>query len=187
MIGRVRTIAFDKTGTLTQGAPRVTDVVPIVEQGLRFLGLAASVESASSHPLGRAIMDRANVDAVEIPPSTGARAIPGKAVEATVNGRSVVVGSPCYATERASLAVSIRERIAALEDSGKTVVVVIEETRVLGLIALRDEPRGCALRPRYSLGIRRSRRHADRRQSENRHCDWADAGPRGPGRTVACR
>lgn len=63
-IGRIRTVAFDKTGTLTEGRPRVTDLLALSGPERTMLGLAAAVENGSSHPLGRAILDRAEAEGI---------------------------------------------------------------------------------------------------------------------------
>lgn len=138
-IGSVRTVAFDKTGTLTENRPRVTDIIPLGVDEAEVLRLAAAVETGSSHPLARAILERARD--LDVPPSVNARAIAGKAVTATIEGRQHVVGSPLYAAEHVTLPPKARERIEALEREGKTVVVLLQEVTPLGLLAIRDEPR----------------------------------------------
>ena len=102
-IGRVRIVAFDKTGTLTEGSPRVTDVLALSGPERMVLGLAAAVESGSSHPLGRAILRRAEADGIPLRPAKDARAIPGQAMEATLTGKRVSVGSPGHAAGLAKL------------------------------------------------------------------------------------
>ncbi|MBI0539816.1 HAD family hydrolase, partial [Roseomonas sp. KE2513] len=69
-IGRIRTVAFDKTGTLTEGRPRVTDLLALNGSERTMLGLAAAVENGSSHPLGRAILERAEADGIPLRPAT---------------------------------------------------------------------------------------------------------------------
>lgn len=144
-IGRVSTIAFDKTGTLTEGRPRVTDVVAFRPGGKRseVLALAASVESSSNHPLAKAIVSHAESSNILIPAASDAFATAGKAVHATVADRALAIGSPIYAAQAATLSPEQHAQIEALQDSGKTVSVLVDEhTReALGLVALRDEPR----------------------------------------------
>ena len=143
-IGRVRTVAFDKTGTLTEGKPRITEVVPFGQsKQQQVLALAAAVESGSNHPLAKAIVAHAKSLDVEVPQATEAFAIPGKAVRATVNGSKLAVGSPVHAGQMATLTLAHQQEIAKLEDGGKTVVVLFDEAskNVMGLLALRDEPR----------------------------------------------
>ena len=145
-IGRVRAIAFDKTGTLTQGRPQVTDLVSLTENERSLLGMAAAVENGSSHPIARAILDRAAGDGIPLRPARGQKALPGRAAQAVIVGKLVEVGSPRHALERCGLEILPADRIAALEDEGKTVVVVLADAQPVGLIALRDEPRPDALR-----------------------------------------
>ena len=156
-IGRVRTIAFDKTGTLTRGEPQVTDILALSGTGRSVLGLAASVEKGSSHPLARAILARAETDAVPLRPASGVRAVPGHAVVADVAGAAITVCSPRHAVqEHGPLPPEVAARVSALEAEGKTVVLVLSRGQAVGVIALRDEPRAdaaSALRELERMGI----------------------------------
>lgn len=141
-LGKVRTVAFDKTGTLTVGRPKVTDVVPIAGSEDEVLANAAAAESGSSHPLGVAIIAVAEAKQLALPQVFGgATAILGKAVTARLRDGFVSVGSPRYAAELRILPEEVSTGIQALEADGKTVVVVIHAKRILGMIALQDEPR----------------------------------------------
>ncbi|MBS5904677.1 MAG: cadmium-translocating P-type ATPase [Acetobacteraceae bacterium] len=148
-IGRIRAVAFDKTGTLTEGRPRVTDLLALSGPERTMLGLAAAVENGSSHPLGRAILERADADGIPLRPAKDSRAIPGKAVEAVVTGKRVAVGSPSHAAGQAPLPADAARTVAEWESQGKTVVVVSVDGAHTGLIAVRDEPR-----PDAAAGIR---------------------------------
>jgi len=157
VIGRIRAVAFDKTGTLTEGRPRVTDLLALSGAERTMLGFAAAVENGSSHPLGRAIVERAEADGIPLRPTKDARAIPGKAVEAVIAGKRVSVGSPAYAGSLAPPSVAAKQAIATWEDQGKTVVVVSLDATPIGLIAVRDEPRPDAvagIRALAALGVR---------------------------------
>jgi Cd2+/Zn2+-exporting ATPase len=141
-LARVRTVAFDKTGTLTRGEPRVTDIVPLADTDeATILTLAAAVEATSAHPLAEAIRARAEGDGLAYAPAADGQALPGRAATGTVGGRTLAVGSPRYATERGADTPSSAAAVAALEGAGKTVVVLLDGARALGLLALRDEPR----------------------------------------------
>ena len=141
-LGKVTTVAFDKTGTLTVGRPRVTDVIAVEGSEDDALAKAAAVERGSSHPLGLAIIAAAEARGLSIPRTIdGAAAIPGKAVTARLEEGFVSVGSPRYAAEKASLSDEAQARIQALEAEGKSVVVVLASKRLIGVVALRDEPR----------------------------------------------
>ncbi|GAA4257016.1 heavy metal translocating P-type ATPase [Azospirillum formosense] len=145
-IGKVRTIAFDKTGTLTLGQPRVTDIVPLDGTERTLLGLAATVENGSAHPLARAILERAAADGVPLRPARDRKAVPGRAVQAVVGGRLIEVGSPRHAVERSGAGALPADTVAGFEEEGKTVAVVLADGRPIGLLALRDEPRPDAAR-----------------------------------------
>lgn len=149
-------VAFDKTGTLTVGRPVVTDVVPLYADATELLAVAAGVETGSSHPLAEAILRRAEADKVTSLPSSDAKAIIGKGVIAKVAGEPAWVASPAYANEQGALGGDGIRRATALEEVGKTVVVVFRARRALGLIAMRDEPRTDAiegLRQLAAMGI----------------------------------
>ena len=142
--GTVRTVAWDKTGTLTEGRPRVTDILVLDGSERTLLGLAASVESGSSHPLGRAILDRAALDGIPLRPAKDPLAVPGRAVEATVTGKRVGVGSPGWASRVMPLPANAGRMLATWESEGKTVVAVTVDGAIAGLVAVRDEPRADA-------------------------------------------
>lgn len=154
---KVTHVAFDKTGTLTRGAPAVTDLLPApgVDEA-ELLAVAAGVEAGSSHPLAQAILRRAEAAAVPVPEARAARALPGRGVEATVDGAPAWVASPSYAAEVGGIDRAGLSRATALEDEGKTVVAVWRAGRPLGLIALRDEPRddaAAAVRQLAEMGV----------------------------------
>jgi Cd2+/Zn2+-exporting ATPase len=144
-IGAARTVAFDKTGTVTEGRPRITDLLPA--QGSsegRLLALAAAVEQASSHPLARAVLAEVARRGIAIPEASAQAAIPGKAVSAMVDGHAVSVGSLRHAAETGAIPDHLVETASQLEAEGKTVVVVLADAKVQGILALRDEPRADA-------------------------------------------
>ena len=138
-LGSLKTIAFDKTGTLTEGRPQLTDIVPLAAGRDEVILLAASLEVGSSHPLARAIL--ADAGGRALLPADGVSALAGQGLTGTVAGRPLFLGSPRAAAGRAALDA---EAVAALEAAGKTVAVLVENDRALGLIALRDEPRADA-------------------------------------------
>jgi Cd2+/Zn2+-exporting ATPase len=134
-------VAFDKTGTLTVGRPEVTDIVGFGASEAEVLTLAAAVETGSSHPLAEAILARAASEKLALPTATGAKAIPGRGVEARIGEEAVFVGSPRFASETSTIASEVRQAIDRLEGEGKTVAAVFRAARIVGLIALRDEAR----------------------------------------------
>jgi Cd2+/Zn2+-exporting ATPase len=142
---RTTRVAFDKTGTLTVGKPAVTDVVALSTTEADLLAVAAGIETGSSHPLAEAILRRAAEAGVVALPATDAKALIGKGAQAMVDGAVAWVASPRYASEVGALDAAGVARAAAMEQDGKTVVVVFREKLALGLIAMRDEPRADAI------------------------------------------
>ncbi|CAN7248568.1 heavy metal translocating P-type ATPase [Pararhizobium sp. LjRoot238] len=143
-LGAINAVALDKTGTLTEGKPKVTDIIGFGHSQTEVLTFAAALETGSSHPLAKAILHRAAVDKLQLPTASEAKALGGKGVTATVDGRSVFLGSPQAAGEYAALSAEQTARIAALNDEGKTVSVLIVGEALAGAIAMRDEPRADA-------------------------------------------
>ena len=158
----VNHVAFDKTGTLTHGRPVVTALQGpagrawFPEDQAELLATAAAVETGSSHPLALAILNRAAEEGVLAPPSDGGRAIPGKGVTALVAGHETYVASPPQAVAAGVMSDADLTQARALESEGNTVVAVYRPGRLLGLIAMRDEPRAdaaSAMRQLRAMGI----------------------------------
>ncbi len=140
-IGKITIACFDKTGTLTAGKPQVTDIMGFARSQADVLRFAAALESGSSHPLATAILFRAAVQQISLPPTSDAKAIGGKGIRATVEGAEVFLGSPQAVAEFCPLTSEQETQIAALNDEGKTVSLVAVDGKIAGAIAMRDEPR----------------------------------------------
>jgi Cd2+/Zn2+-exporting ATPase len=111
-----------------------------VEQQIRALGYAPKVLDGGS--VGRAISAAARSRGLTIAPIFGgSTVIPGKAVQARLRTGFFAVGSPRYAAELAPIPSEVSDRILGFESEGKTVVILLAKDRIIGLIALRDEPR----------------------------------------------
>jgi P-type Cu+ transporter len=136
---KIRTIVLDKTGTITEGKPGVTDVVAI--EGFdedELLRLAASVERASEHPLGAAIVRQAEERGLQLARVENFKAVAGQGVEAEVDGRRVVLGNLKLMTECGVNLGSLVERAAAFASEAKTPVYVSVDGRVAGVVAVAD-------------------------------------------------
>lgn len=140
-LGKLTAIAFDKTGTLTEGKPKVTDILAFGGTESEVLRLAAALEAGSSHPLALAILARAAEEGIAPPAATGARALGGKGVAATVEGRAIFLGSPKAAAETVTLPAEVQAAVTALNDDGKTVSLLLVDGTLTGALAMRDEPR----------------------------------------------
>ena len=137
--GALSVIAFDKTGTLTQGKPRVTNIVPL--NGCNeheILTLAAAIESRSEHPLAEAIVDYTQGQGIEIPPVNQFETMLGQGARAEVNDRKYYIGKVSFFQEKEFSLASVEEVIKKLQLEGKTVTVLGDEEKILGLIAIAD-------------------------------------------------
>ena len=136
---QVDVVCFDKTGTLTRGRPEVTDVV--VREGSTqndVLRLAASAEMPSEHPLARAIVRAARDRDLDVASPTDFTTHAATGVTARVDGHTVSVGGPRLVED-----VTVPERLASAANDlrGNTVLYVISDDEIDGVIALADEPR----------------------------------------------
>jgi len=130
-------IVFDKTGTLTEGRFAVTDVIPLAGRNEHeLLGLAASLESQSEHPIAAGVVRSARERGVAVTAPKDFRAIPGKGAEARVDGVAVKVVSPGY-LKNAGLTADAG-RMSEVVEQGKTVVYVLVDDHLEGAIALAD-------------------------------------------------
>lgn len=140
---QVKHLAFDKTGTLTEGRPQVTVLDSLTVDDEQLIAFAAAVEQGSSHPLATAIINRAEEQGLTIPLATDLMVMPGSGVKGIVAGETVQVLAP-RALPEFHLQVSLSKRINTLESRGNTVVVVMKERQVLGIIGLADTLRSDA-------------------------------------------
>ncbi|WP_425023626.1 heavy metal translocating P-type ATPase [Planococcus ruber] len=136
-------VVFDKTGTLTLGKFGVTDVVPIENYtDEEVLQLAAAIEQNSEHPIAAGIVNSTKEKGLTIGKVSDFESIPGKGIQGNVNGQKVNVVSPGY-MESHELRYN-QERFEQLSEEGKTVVFVLAEDQLAGMIALADIVRDSA-------------------------------------------
>ena len=143
-LGKVDLVAFDKTGTLTAGTPRVVEVVSLagLDDG-GVLALAAAAERPSEHPVARAVVAAARRRDLHVATCEDFTSVPGRGVTAIVGGRRVEVGSPALLDRGRSAPAPSRgqEVVERLEHDGRTVVVVVVDGTVTGVLALGDRLR----------------------------------------------
>ncbi|EPV2498039.1 Zn(II)/Cd(II)/Pb(II) translocating P-type ATPase ZntA [Enterobacter cloacae] len=128
-LSQVQQVAFDKTGTLTVGKPQVTGVYPQDIGEDELLALAAAVEQGSTHPLAQAIVREAQSRGLAIPAATAQRALVGSGIEADIDGKKVLI---------VAAGKSSNSEVEALEQTGQTVVTVMQDGVAKGMLALRD-------------------------------------------------
>jgi P-type Cu+ transporter len=136
LLERMRVLVVDKTGTLTEGKPKLTTVTPVAG-GLsesELLGLAASIEQLSEHPLADAILTGAKERGVEIERAADFKSITGKGVTGTVNGRRVAVGNLALLENAGDLAA----RAERFRGEGQSVMFVAVDGQPAGLIGVAD-------------------------------------------------
>jgi Cd2+/Zn2+-exporting ATPase len=144
-LAAVRCLAFDKTGTLTRGELHVVDIAPTDGIGaIDVLRLAASVESRSEHPIGKAIVDRARHERIALEGARGFQALPGLGAEGIVGADRVVVGNHRLFEERGLCSPQTHEQLEAIASSGWSTVLVARGQQVVGLIGVADEVRESA-------------------------------------------
>ncbi|MEB3779547.1 MAG: heavy metal translocating P-type ATPase [Desulfurococcales archaeon] len=139
---KVDLVAFDKTGTLTEGKPTVREVVSFNGARNDVLRIAASVEVHSEHPIAQAIVEYAKSEEVSLVNVDSFDSFTGMGVFATVNGNIIAVGNEKLLRGLdIALDEDARKTAETLMSKGYTVVYVVENNSVIGLIAIGDEPR----------------------------------------------
>ena len=136
-IQKVQTLVFDKTGTLTEGKPVVTD---IIGDEAEVLGLAASLEEASQHPLAEAIVKRASEGGLEFQTVENFQALHGKGVSGQIAGKQVLLGN-AKILDGMDISNNYHEKLEELEKEAKTVVFLAVDKEIKGLLALQDIPK----------------------------------------------
>ncbi|HLG62647.1 MAG TPA: heavy metal translocating P-type ATPase [Ktedonosporobacter sp.] len=139
-IQSIRAVLLDKTGTITRGKPELTDIITVsgwqTDEVLRLVGEA---EQGSEHPLAAAIVEGAQIR--EIPLTAMPErftALAGQGLEATVEGRTLLIGTRRLFDEKAIAYAELSERLEALEQQGKTVMLIAIDGEAAGIVAVAD-------------------------------------------------
>jgi len=157
----VKAVIFDKTGTLTKGKPEVTDIVPVGTnpgEEDKVLYYAASVEQGSEHPLGQAIVRKAQEKGIKLDNPESFKAIRGMGVKGFVNGDEILVGKPSLlGSEGHTLTAEVERRFKDLQEQAKTAMIVAVNKKVVGIIAVADtlkEDTVAAVREIEKMGLK---------------------------------
>ena len=144
--GRVRVVVLDKTGTITRGEPAVTDIItsPGYTQD-QILGLAASAERGSEHPLGRAMVEAAQDKGLSLVDPQKFKAVSGFGIRATVGEQAVTIGNPRMMQNEGIVLDAFQADINRLQTEGKTAMILTgkpdnsdQPAKLMGLIAVAD-------------------------------------------------
>jgi Cu+-exporting ATPase len=155
---KIDTLIVDKTGTLTMGKPKLVAVIP--EPGhdeVEVLRLAATLEKGSEHPLAEAIVTGAEERGVALSDASDFEAVTGKGVKGTVDGRPVALGNLKLVTDLGLEATELTVKANARRDDGETVMFVMLDGSVAGLVSVADpvkETTPAALKALHELGFR---------------------------------
>ena len=138
---KIDTVVLDKTGTITEGRPKVTDVFVdgIIED--EFISLAATLESASSHPLANAVTEYAKAKNIEIKRAETLETIEGRGIAGEINGQSLYAGNAVYMEELGITDNGFKAKADELHNTGKTVLYFArgkEKKELIGIIAVAD-------------------------------------------------
>ena len=138
---KLDTIVLDKTGTITMGKPAVVDIFsfdPGFADQDQLLKLAASIEKGSEHPIGKAVVKNAQTKSIDLWEPENFKAWGGFGVEAMIQGKSVKLGKPEWFRDTGINIEKAEDKIDQLQSQGKTVMLVVQEKELSGLIALSD-------------------------------------------------
>jgi Cd2+/Zn2+-exporting ATPase len=137
----VKAIAFDKTGTLTRGRPELAELIAVNSHTEReVLALAGALESHSNHPIARAVVAAA-ADAAHPGELTEYTEVPGRGVRATVAGEPWELCSPVCAEESGALTAEVAAASAAMEERGRTTLVLLSRGSAAGVLGVADAVR----------------------------------------------
>ena len=155
---RIDTVVVDKTGTLTEGRPRLTDCLPVNENGEDdLLRLTAAVEQNSEHPLSSAIVQAARKRGLTLPAVREFESVPGGGVTGVVEDMAVVIGTPALLAEHGVTDLeTFLTSAASLEQRGRSVVFVAVDGKLTGLLAVADPTKAttpAALEDLHRLGL----------------------------------
>ncbi|MCH8021993.1 heavy metal translocating P-type ATPase [candidate division KSB1 bacterium] len=139
-MAKVDAVVLDKTGTITIGKPEVVEVISLNSLPEdKILSMSASVESASEHPIGRAVVAKARVEKIQLSEVTDFQAITGKGVVGKIAGKNVLVGTRALLNDFNVNTNLSENKITALEAEAKTTMLTAVNGEVVGAVAVADE------------------------------------------------
>ncbi len=143
---QIKAVIFDKTGTLTIGKPQLTDVKAYGYNEQEILQLSASLENESEHPLADAIVSAAKSKGISLYRVEKFESLPGKGIVGSIDKNEVIVGNRKLMQEKGINIQMAGADLDKLEDQGKSVVFLVKDKQLIGLLAVRDSLKNFARR-----------------------------------------
>jgi P-type Cu+ transporter len=131
----IKIIVFDKTGTITKGKPEVTDIYSKIKES-QLLEIAGSLEKLSEHPIAKAIVNKANLKKYKS--VSQFENLRGRGVEGKISGKEIIIGNITLMKERKINFKSFQEKINSFENDGKTTMIIVQNKKIIGVIAVAD-------------------------------------------------
>lgn len=136
---KINTVVFDKTGTLTKGKPEVTDIISVANLSENeIISMAGSIEKGSEHSLADAIVNEAIIRKVRLDSVSKFKAISGYGVEGYIGKKHVKLGNRKLMNRESILYKEVDKKIGELESEGKTVMMIVSDKKLVGIIAVAD-------------------------------------------------
>ncbi|KKN93527.1 hypothetical protein LCGC14_0197160 [marine sediment metagenome] len=136
---KLQAVIFDKTGTLTKGEPEVTDIVHFEISQNEILRLTAIAERGSEHPLGKAIIKKAEKEGLKIEEGKNYQTVAGKGIECQYQDKMIFVGNRMFISDKGiEINPETEKKLEELENKGKTVIILAIDQKIAGFLALAD-------------------------------------------------
>ncbi|MFC5735548.1 heavy metal translocating P-type ATPase [Cytobacillus gottheilii] len=139
--GAIHAIAFDKTGTLTEGKPKVSEIKTTTISEQELLSIAVTLEEYSTHPIAQTIVSYAKDNGTQPKQGELFKNIVGKGVQATIDGVIYYAGNSRLFNELNISINEVKEYVEEMQQTGKTVVIIGTEDKLLGVISVADSIR----------------------------------------------
>ncbi|OEC93927.1 MULTISPECIES: heavy metal translocating P-type ATPase [Methanobrevibacter] len=138
--GQLDVAAFDKTGTITEGKPEVDDIIAYATSEEDLIKLVASVEQNSTHPIAKAIVNKAKELNIELDQTTSFENVTGKGLKAEINSKEILAGNlALMESENVEVSSKLADKYYELEKLSKTIIFLAEDKTVKGILSLSDK------------------------------------------------
>jgi Cu+-exporting ATPase len=142
LLHRATVLVIDKTGTLTEGKPKLTAITPLgswhTDKADDLLGLAASLEQASEHPLARALIEESRARSIPLAPVSEFQSTPGRGVTGVVDGHRLVLGNSSHLQAAGISFDAEQDRLRTMHESGETALLMGVDGQPAAIIVIAD-------------------------------------------------